>query len=202
MMCATGAYILFLDSDDLLMPGMLSAQIRSIEGEGSQCSICDFECIDEQGNVIGGRKNNFHPHDFIRKYISPHISTVVMRRDSIPPGLQWNAALKRTQDVDFVYKYFACIEKWSYVDRPLFRYCLHGGVRISDSYRKGIQYRVMRRSFASYLKDSRPFVKADPGRLKRSYFLELWKHQLRDTLARVMPTSMKLWIKQLKGRGA
>jgi glycosyltransferase involved in cell wall biosynthesis len=191
MMLATGAYLMFLDSDDLIKRTKLSTQVSLIEGNNSQCSICDFECIDDTGKVVGYFSNNRHPHDFIREIASPSISTVLMRRDSILPGLQWNANLKRVQDIDFMYKYFASIQTWSYVGQALFQYCLHGAERISDSYRDGTPYSELRTSFKSYLANNAHFVATEPSQLYKTYARALLKHQLKNVVARHVPVYLK-----------
>lgn len=199
LMLATGDYIMFLDSDDLMKESMLSEQVERIENEGSQCSICDFECIDEQGNIVLSFNNNRHPHEFIRNLISPSISTVLMRRDSLPPGLNWNANLKRIQDIDFMFKYFSSITKWSYVNQPLFQYCLHGDERISDDYLKGVQYGILRNSFKTYIKNNPAFITTDPDELYGAYARCLLKHQVRNTLISVVPIFLRKFVKRLRG---
>ncbi len=199
MMLATGNYIMFLDSDDLLKPINLSEQVKKIETENSQCAICDFECIDDTGNITAYFKNDRHPHGFIRDLVSPSISTVLMRRDSLPPGLQWNSQLKRIQDVDFIYKYFASIETYSYTNEALFQYFLHDGERISDSYKKGVQYGVLRKSFKSYIKDNKAFITTESKQICRAYMRVLWRHQLKNTLVHYIPSSLKKLIKRLLG---
>lgn len=197
MMLATGDYMMFLDSDDLLIKTHLSTQVKQIETDNSQCSICDFECIDDEGVVVGYFNNNRHPHDFIRALISPHISTVMIKSDSILPGLQWNARLKRIQDMDFIFKYFSSISTWSYIHQPLFQYCLHGGERISNSYlKKGIQYCVLKESFKSYIKDNQSFITTHPMGIYKAYGRVLLKHQVKNTLAQFAPIYLKALLKR------
>ncbi len=198
MMLTTGDYIMFLDSDDLIKPTKLSTQVKQIETENSQCSICDFECIDDTDRVVASFDNNRHPYDFIRMLVSPHISTVLMRSDSLPPGLQWDTRLKRIQDMDFIFKYFASVQTWSYINQALFRYCLHSGERISDSYLKGIQYSVLRKSFKFYLENNENFITTNPLELYRAYREVLWKHQLKNTLVSFVPIFLRKSLKRLR----
>jgi teichuronic acid biosynthesis glycosyltransferase TuaG len=191
MALSKGFYIVFLDSDDLLDKKYLTTQVTKIEADNSQCAICDFRWVDGTGRLIGNRKNSQHPHEFIRTLASPHISTVLMRRDSIPPGLQWDARLKRIQDMDFVFKYFATISRWSYVNQTLFTYFLHDGERISDSYYKGFQYGILRESFKSFLEENKSFISTDPTQLYRSYMWALRKHQLKNGLVKITPSFLK-----------
>lgn len=201
MMLATGKYIMFLDSDDLIKKTMLSKQISKIEAEKTQCSICDFECIDEAGNVIVRFENNRHPHDFIRCFVSPHISTVLMTRESIPPGLHWNPELKTTQDIDFIYKYFVSVQNYSYVNEALFQYCLHGGERISDGYIKGLQYEILIKSFRRYLELNGGFVAINRRSIYMAYRWALLRHQLRNSAARAVPIPVKKVLKKFLKKG-
>jgi len=191
MMLATGDYIMFLDSDDLIKPTKLSVQVNQIESENTQCSICDFECIDDAGVVGETFENSKRPHDFIRTFVSPHISTVIMRRDSIPPGLQWNARLRSIQDLDFILKYFASVQTWAYVNEALFCYCLHGEERISDCYTKSMPYGTLRKSFKSYLDENKGFIATDARKLNSDYARAVWAHQIKNTLIRSMPNFVK-----------
>lgn len=198
MMLATGDYMMFLDSDDLLKKTYLSTQVNKIEIENSECSICDYERINDEGIIVGYFENNRYPHDFIRNLASPSISTVLMKRNSFPPGLQWNSELKRTQDIDFIYKYFASILTWSYVNQSLFQYCIHDGERISDSYLKGVQYDVLRESFKSYIRSNQNFITTQPMDIYRAYRKVLLKHQVKNTLARLTPIFLKKLLKRFK----
>lgn len=196
MMEALGSYIMFLDSDDIIHPNCVSAQVSHIEQSNSQCAICDFECVDETGNLIRSFANNIKPIDFIATLRSPSISTVMMRRNSIPPGLQWNKNLKRIQDMDFMYKYFSCVKKYVHVNKFLFQYVTHGGERITDSYSKGFQYNELRRSFRDFVHYNSSALSEDPKALKRLYFKALRRHQLRSFLFRITPRFIKEFIKK------
>ena len=196
MMEAIGSYIMFLDSDDRIYPNLVSTQVSQIEQSLSECSICDFECIDDARNKITSFSNNINPHDFIRTLRSPSISTVLIRRSSIPPGLQWNVNLSRIQDMDFMYKYFSCVKKHVHVDKILFQYITHSGERITDSYSKGYPYYELRKSFRDFLFYNGPHITTDPKMLMRSYFKALRRHQLKNILFRISPRSIKNIVKK------
>lgn len=200
MMHATGHYLMFLDSDDVILQTKIRSQVEQVDRDGTACSICDFECVDDAGSSLGVFRNNRAPLDFISQLKSPSISTVLMRRSSIPPGLQWNDALIRTQDIDFMYKYFASLESWSYLNEPLFQYCLHKGERISDSYTKGIQYRVLRRSFKDYLRMNRAFLATDAASIYRAYKAVLLRHQWRNLLVGLVPGGLRAALKKVRSR--
>ncbi len=197
LMLATGRYVLFLDSDDLLREGYLRKQVAALEAAQAQCSICDVECVNDAGVVVVRLTNSLAPHDFIRSLKSPSVSAVLLRRDSIAPGLQWNVALKRLQDIDFMYKYFTTVSRWAYVGEPLFQYCLHAGERISDGYTQGMQYGVLRASFRRFLEANRSILAADPAELRSAYERRLRWHQLVSLAARLTPPPLKRLRKRL-----
>ena len=198
MMHANGSYIMFLDSDDLIKPSKIKTQVEKIESEKTQCSICDFEIIDNEGKVTKSFTNNFKPIQFILKFVSPSISAILFRRDTIPPGLSWNFRLMRNQDMDFIYKYFACIDKWSYVNTPLFQYCYHDQNRISNSYYKGVQYHELRKSFRNFIINNKSFIASDPLKLYKDYSHVLWKLQIKDKLKSYLPASVKRHLKSIQ----
>lgn len=197
MMMATGAYLMFLDSDDVISPTKIGVQVHQLEREGSQCSICDYVRIDDSGTIISRHVNNLHPHEYIKRFLSPHVSTVLMRKDSIPPGLCWNHKLKRLQDIDFVFKYFATVETWSHVAQPLFHYCIHDDERISDSYSEGAQYKVLRDSFSAYVESSHAFVKTSHRDLINAYQLAVIRQHLQDVASKYVPDVIKRSVRML-----
>lgn len=196
MELATGRYLAFLDSDDLIEPRRLSTQIGVLEREGKDCSICDFDVIDESGAVISHHSNDRHPHEFIRKFISPHISTLILSRDSMLPGLEWNSKLERHQDMDFAFKYLATVKTWSYVKQPLFKYCVHGESRISDSYHEGAQYQIMAESFASHIERVQPLVQTNLTGLVRAYRRELRLRHWRRVAGGLLPHRVQSAIRE------
>lgn len=196
MQLATGRYLMFLDSDDLIEPSRLSTQVAILERERTECSICDFEVVDESGAVVSHHSNDRHPHDFIRRFISPHISTLIMTKESMLPALEWNTQLKRHQDMDFAFKYLATAKTWSYVDQPLFKYCVHGEARISDSYHEGAQYKLMAESFASYVASVQPLVEARLSGLVRAYRHELRLRHWRRIVGELLPGRVQSAIRE------
>jgi glycosyltransferase involved in cell wall biosynthesis len=150
MSVGQGEYLLFLDSDDLIPPDKLSRQIAAMRSRDADCCICDYQTIDERGNVLNTYVNNLSPRDFVTRLRSPCLSAVILRRSSIPPDLKWNVALKRVQDVDFMLRYFAGVNSWTYLPETLFTYRLHAGERISDTYTSGIPYLELYRCMRRY----------------------------------------------------
>lgn len=61
---ATGKYILFVDSDDFVMPQLLSISIRKLEDSKCDCLRFGYNKIDNQGNILYTKKMNSHLHVF------------------------------------------------------------------------------------------------------------------------------------------
>ena len=194
---ATGEFLLFLDSDDLIPEKKLSTQIALIERSGSECCISDYQTIDASGQPLDVYRNNLAPIDFIKRLKSPSNSAILMRRSSIRAGLEWNTSLKRMQDFDFMLRYLSSVASWSYVNEPLYNYRLHRGPRISDSYSEGMPYGEMFWSMTRHLSASPP-ANTNRVTLLAHYGLALLKANLKDTASSIAPGSLKRLIKKYR----
>ena len=85
-----------------------------------------------------------------------------------------------------MYKYFACIDRFSYLAKPLFTYVSHEDEQISDSYSQGIQGRTLLHSFRSYIDANRELIVADPEVLS-AYLSILRGIQFRNVVKKVLP---------------
>src|SRR5699024_11028352 len=52
---ARGAYVGFVDSDDLIDPAMYETLYRAVQRPGVRLAACTGDCIDEEGRPIPGR---------------------------------------------------------------------------------------------------------------------------------------------------
>lgn len=50
--CATGDYIMFVDSDDYIGSTMVEYLVREIQKSDAQIAICGYELVDEKGRVL------------------------------------------------------------------------------------------------------------------------------------------------------
>lgn len=59
---ARGAYIGFVDSDDLIEPTMYEVLYRAVQLPGVRLAACSGDCIDEAGQTIAGRQVAIRQH--------------------------------------------------------------------------------------------------------------------------------------------
>jgi glycosyltransferase involved in cell wall biosynthesis len=105
-----GSYICFLDSDDLLLSGMLEQEARLLESNPALGFVyCDYEFIDESGRGLP-KPENFRRHP-LRKgmifrdlmyfdFIPP--STVLSRRECIEQAGGFDPAMEPAEDLDWL----------------------------------------------------------------------------------------------------
>jgi glycosyltransferase involved in cell wall biosynthesis len=196
MALATGEFVLFLDSDDIIPSRKLSIQIAAMERVRADCSISDFQTIDASGQVMSVYRNNRAPAEFITRLKCPSNSAILMRRSSLPTGLQWNTSLRRMQDFDFMLRYLSGVKTWAYVPEPLYHYRLHEGPRISDTYLDGMPYLEMFWSMIRHLRLNPPATLNRASLLAR-YGGMLLRAHLKDTASHILPVSVKKLLKQV-----
>jgi glycosyltransferase involved in cell wall biosynthesis len=200
LMAATGDYILFLDSDDLIPREKISLQISQIENEQSECSISDFRTIDAFGAQIAIYKNNLTPKQFITMAKSTSNSSIIMKSNSIPPNMRWNLQLQRMQDFDFMLRYLSGVARCSYLPIPLYDYRIHDGDRISDSYARGMPYFKVFCSMFRHVRENNG-INIENARTLISFGLSLLRSSVKDFAAKYLPRWLKLIIKASAGRG-
>ena len=57
---ATGKYIVFIDSDDYVDKNYLQYLYESVSKNNSQVAICNFNLVDEKGNILDTVVNRVH----------------------------------------------------------------------------------------------------------------------------------------------
>lgn len=50
--CATGKYVMFVDSDDFIAPEMTEYLVREIQRANAQIAVCGYEPVDEEGGCL------------------------------------------------------------------------------------------------------------------------------------------------------
>jgi glycosyltransferase involved in cell wall biosynthesis len=194
MMLSTGTFIQFMDSDDIIDPEKISRQVEKIMINNTACAICDFMIIDMAGNIINKVKNNKDIHDYVKEFRSVFISTPLIRKNSIPPGLQWNINLKRQQDMDFLFKYFLTISTWVYTPGFYSKYRMHEGAQISKTYNKGVQYGELIRSVKHYIRYNVNFFSEKTKKISQKYILKLYYHIVISNIKRIIVITLKQLI--------
>ncbi|MDM0043230.1 glycosyltransferase [Variovorax dokdonensis] len=102
---ASGTYLLFLDSDDALRPGMLAAAARAFEQDPSADVVHGLaDVVDEEGKAVvgefGGADLSVDPfHRLLRSNIGPP-NTFVVRRETLQRVGVFDVSLRSCEDWD------------------------------------------------------------------------------------------------------
>lgn len=196
---AKGQFLQFLDSDDILKPNKLSLQIEQLLKENTPICICDYNQIDSRGNIIRKASNNRNLTQIISDYKYLHTSIGVIDKTHFKKGfLKWNPKIKKLQDRDFYLKIFLVINKFSYVEIPLFDWIRHEGDRIFDStpYTRRIFSTNLKSLILFHLKNRNKIAKYKVEPLKKLYFYLFKQTRLGNYIFRIIPKipeSLRVW---------
>lgn len=102
---STGAYINFLDSDDILLPNKLDLQLEALLGSDYPFSICQTNVWDEHlQEDLGLRCESIHSlkplDDYIQFKIFWSIQAPLWKRETIE-SIRFNESLQQSQEYDF-----------------------------------------------------------------------------------------------------
>tara|TARA_B100000242_G_scaffold293986_1_gene274046 strand:+ start:1888 stop:2706 length:819 start_codon:yes stop_codon:yes gene_type:complete len=131
---ASGNWIQFLDSDDLLEKDKFKIQLKALLETKADIAICNFKIlmscrkillINNDGNML--RRLSFG-HSIM-------IATPLFRKKLLE-NIHWNEKLYREQDKEFIYKAFLKSKKYIYVNACLSTYRKHDKPKISNNYSK------------------------------------------------------------------
>ncbi len=80
---ATGDYICFVDGDDYINPNMIETLVYTAIKEAADIVHCDFECVDQEGNILDIAKRgydkicSFNAYETICGYVKDYKVKVV-----------------------------------------------------------------------------------------------------------------------------
>ena len=127
--CSNSEWIVFIDSDDYLHKQFLEHLIESVIESNSDLAICDFVCVDSQGNDIDSE------HTFLKGVVTDKAQMFKMSFANWRMNVAWNKLYKKNIFNDLRFDYgkihediyiilsvlFRC-ERISFVDLPLYYY--------------------------------------------------------------------------------
>lgn len=156
---ARGDYVLFIDSDDYIRPGMLSAVWNVIQKDRPEAVFFGFERMDQDGKCVLQLQpcpEKFHYTDkeeimnhLLPDFIARNPYTGVSRNLRISA---WNCCLNReflktnkldfvsereyiSEDIYFYIEMFSCLKSVSIIDDIFYCYCQNAG-SLTFSYKK------------------------------------------------------------------
>lgn len=148
---ATGEWICFVDSDDMVSENYISELLSSAEQAGSGLAVCGVANVDDSGNVIG-RSSGFIDDSNVYPFwsdnmIASNLQVVTsiypsawnkIYHKSVVEGIRFNCGLYY-EDHPFFYKIFTRIARFGFVAEPLYLHRTRATGRItSDGSRRCI----------------------------------------------------------------
>lgn len=133
---ATGKYLQFLDSDDLIGKQKLECQVNALVGKKATVAFSDFEISRKEKKEREVRRNDGPLLWRLSSGWSVSSSTPLIARNLVAGKISWLETLKSRQDMDFMFKTFLLSKEFVYTPGVMFTYVHHGAPQISDSYGK------------------------------------------------------------------
>ncbi len=143
---AAGKYLMFVDADDFVEPGMVAAMIAAIESSGSGLAVCTYVShlfdgdrqlassafrLEEQRLSVdeflslGTLKLDDPASIRARAHVAGNIWGKLYLMDVVKTlGLGFDLALMRYEDIQFNFSYMAGIQKIIVIDKGLYHYCV------------------------------------------------------------------------------
>jgi len=127
---AGGTYIKFLDSDDLLVPGHLEAEVRAMESSGAGIAVSGWR---SEGN---GRTATYDPpvfgeivDDILAGLAVPTSAALYVRRSD----WRWDPSLRKLDDWDYFCQAALGANRIVTVNGPAYTMREHGGARMTHT---------------------------------------------------------------------
>lgn len=147
---AQGKYITLTDSDDKMIPKMLSKMFVEAEKQNADIVCCNYQETDEQGHthqmpftgqIYVFNHEEAYIHFFAKNKIYSQCWTKLYRRDMLNMyGVRNEPGMRIDDDPIFNIKAFAKAQRVVVVDEPLYDYTIRNGSLARDFYRKNISH--------------------------------------------------------------
>lgn len=141
---ARGEYIIFHDSDDIMLPSMISSLLQALEttpnADLSAVGFlrCSSEGTDEYPVLYDGRKDRDLPNYQALRYLNTEVWGKLYRSEIIRSNnLTFQTDMTHGEDQEFVTRYLMLSRKVSLVHLFLMKYMVHAG-SATDKLGKGI----------------------------------------------------------------
>ena len=125
------SFVLFLDSDDLLLPGYRDAFEAALAANPeADVFVCGMQVVDEQGKAIAGHAApSLQPTPFLSVLGGEPVPTngIIVRREVLARCGLFRPGLHHAEDLDLWLRIAAVTDKWVRMDHGLAVYRLRGG---------------------------------------------------------------------------
>ncbi len=145
---ATGDYITFLDQDDYIDENIYNEMLEKMEKEYSDISICGIEVLGNT-HIIRNLDNIQEKYAFINEGILiASVWNKIFRKDLIEKfNIKFLTGTQIGEDLDFAFRYLLIAEKISYINKPYYKYILHGNNNLFDSDKRISIFYCMKNSY-------------------------------------------------------
>lgn len=124
-------FVLFLDSDDLLLPGyQASFEAALAANPDADVFVCGMQVVDDQGRPIGRHAApSLQPSAFLSVLSGESVPTngIIVRREVFARSGLFRPGLHHAEDLDLWLRIAAATDKWVRMDHTLAVYRLRGG---------------------------------------------------------------------------
>jgi len=125
------SFVLFLDSDDLLLPGYkASFEAALAANPDADVFVCGMQVVDEQDRPIGHHAApSLKPSAFLSVLSGESVPTngIIVRREVFARSGLFRPGLHHAEDLDLWLRIAAATDKWVRMDHTLAVYRLRGG---------------------------------------------------------------------------
>lgn len=124
-------FVLFLDSDDLLLPGYRAAFETALAANpDADVFVCGMQVVDDEGRPVGSHPApSLQPTAFLSVLGGESVPTngIIVRRDVFARSGLFRPGLHHAEDLDLWLRIAAATDKWVRMDHSLAVYRLRGG---------------------------------------------------------------------------
>lgn len=172
---ASGDYICFVDSDDMLEPDALATLLKYSTSDGIDMSVCDFIKVVGDRRVASGNGRVFRQDTILSKQDTlayakmfvdkPYLYTMLMHCWGVlynasiirEKKVAFDPGLRNLEDVDFNFKYLVHVNKVAYINKALYNYSIQdnkasASMKIGGDMDRFRQYRKAFETVANYAK--------------------------------------------------
>ena len=130
---ADGKYVVFVDSDDVVVPQFLKSLYDCCEENGLVASFANYE-MTRLGNRQGKAIKNYNTVIYDRNRLLYYnmcrsikiclCATMLQKAFLVKNNLRFNEDLRFGEEVDFIWRSFPLIDKMGHIDAPMYKYLM------------------------------------------------------------------------------